>query len=645
MANRPIKPYRKPLAFLLITFAFAMLLFFALYHVDNKYTWDAPQPIAGLLILDELALDDHPLQFPFQQWEFYPDALLTPEDFNGGEAPYRQYVSIGQYSSFHASNPHLPRQGQGSYRLHISVPSEEREYALELPEVFSACRLYINDRLVLELGEPESATYSPEIRSSIVTFLAQGNIDILLAVSNYSHYTGGLTYPPAFGEPTAVQSARDAHLMIRAAVCLLALFVAVFALWAGLRLRWQRGLLFALLCLCFVGAVGYPLLHSFFFTGVQPWYTIELVCHYALFALVVALHNGLCGIKGRLYYSALLPLVAFCLLALGYGLSASLTGNTFAQVFSVLSALVKLLTAAWLCVTSVRAVYTRAAHATPMLIATTVFAASLLADRLWPLYEPVSGGWFGEIGGAALVLALAVMLWTDFVEAYRFRAAFAEEQRYLTRQLELQRSHYGRLVEQIEETRMLRHDLRHHVRTLHGLSEEGAIEEIKNYLEQLEPKMQQGEPLQYTAHPAADAVLQHFAAWTTKLNALLEIDLELPADMPFSSDELCIVLGNLLENAAEALERQREGEKFLYLKGRLADGKLALVMENSFDAQVRQKGKHFYSHKHDGFGLGIESVRSVVKRQGGLCDFEARDKVFRVSVLIPVEERPEGYLG
>ncbi len=325
-----------------------------------------------------------------------------------------------------------------------------------------------------------------------------------------------------------MQSARDARLMLRAAVCLLALFIAVFALWAGLRLRWPRGLLFALLCLCFIGAVGYPLLHAFFSTGVQPWYTIELVCYYALFALTVALHNGLCGIRGRLHYSALLPLGAFCLVALGYGLGASFASSTFAQVFSGLSALLKLLVAAWLAVTSVRAVYPRAAHATPMLVATMVYAASLLADRLWPLYEPVYGGWFGEIGGAALVLALAAMLWTDFVEAYRFRTAFAEEQRYLTRQLELQRSHYGRLVEQIEETRMLRHDLRHHVRTLHGLSEAGAIEEVQSYLEQLEPKMLRNEPLRYTAHPAADAVLQHFAAWAIKLDALLELDLELP---------------------------------------------------------------------------------------------------------------------
>lgn len=625
----------RPQLTLLAAAILSMLLFWLLYRVDNKYTWSAPQPIAGLLILDESALEQHPLQFPLQQWEFYPGALLSPEQLErGGAEVYRQHVFIGQYSGLNAGNPGLPRQGQGSYRLNISVPAGEREYALELPEVYSACRLYINGRLALSLGEVEAGGDRPEIRSRIVTFLAADRIELVLAVSNYAHYTGGLTYPPAFGAPSAVQGARDARLMIRAAVCLLALFVAVFALWAGLRLRWPHGLLFALLCLCFISAAGYPLLHAFFSTGVQPWYTVELVCHYALFALAVALHNSLCGIRGRAGRLSLLPLAAFCLLALAYGLGAATAGSAFVQAFSALSAVFKLSTAGWLLASALWAARRRAADATPMLIATAVYAASLLADRLWPLYEPVYGGWFAEIGGTALVVALAGLLWADFLDAYRFRAAFAEERRYLTRQLELQRSHYQLLAEEMEETRFLRHDLRHHIHALRGLLERG--EDLRGYLEQLEPKMLRDEPLRYTAHPAADAVLRHFAARAGKQGAGLEIELDLPAELPFPSDELCIVLGNLLENAAEALERQREGEKFLYLKGRLAEGRLALVMENSFDGQVRQKGGRYYSHKRSGFGLGLESIRSIAERHGGLCDFEARSGTFHVSVMIPV---------
>ncbi|WP_264475648.1 GHKL domain-containing protein [Blautia producta] len=76
---------------------------------------------------------------------------------------------------------------------------------------------------------------------------------------------------------------------------------------------------------------------------------------------------------------------------------------------------------------------------------------------------------------------------------------------------------------------------------------------------------------------------------------------------------------------------------FIILKGKTSRKQLRLVADNSFDGVIRQKDGHYYSSKRKGMGLGIQSVQAVVERHGGLVSFEAKDNIFQVSVLIPLD--------
>lgn len=98
--------------------------------------------------------------------------------------------------------------------------------------------------------------------------------------------------------------------------------------------------------------------------------------------------------------------------------------------------------------------------------ASVVFSASLLADRTLPLYEPVYGARFIEIGGAAIMLALFCVLCGNLAEAYRHSLTMAEEHRQMERQLAMQKDHYRQLTDQIGAARTASHDLRHHMRAL-----------------------------------------------------------------------------------------------------------------------------------------------------------------------------------
>ena len=100
-----------------------------------------------------------------------------------------------------------------------------------------------------------------------------------------------------------------------------------------------------------------------------------------------------------------------------------------------------------------------------------------------------------------------------------------------------------------------------------------------------------------------------------------------------------------MENALEACQRQEGGRRFIHLKCSQDDRCLAIMLDNSFNGQVEYSGGYFRSSKRMGMGIGVESVRSIVKKYGGMAQFEPGEQVFSVSVVIPVSSGKSGAKG
>ena len=124
---------------IMITLACFFVCLHFLYWYDNKYTSKGLQPVSGMLCLSEEDLAGRQLYFLTRQWQFYPDVLLTPEDFKGKTPDiYMRYITIGEYNNFSMDNPARSTRGSATYRLLLSLPGTPRSYTLALPEIFSS---------------------------------------------------------------------------------------------------------------------------------------------------------------------------------------------------------------------------------------------------------------------------------------------------------------------------------------------------------------------------------------------------------------------------------------------------------------------------------------------------------------------------
>ena len=193
---------------------------------------------------------------------------------------------------------------------------------------------------------------------------------------------------------------------------------------------------------------------------------------------------------------------------------------------------------------------------------------------------------------------------------------------------------YMELRTYMEQTRHLRHDFRQHLHVIAGLTESGQLDELKNYLSQYETELSEERPT-LCANPAVDALAGHYDHEAHQWNIPIEWTLELPKFLAVPEADLCMMLGNLLENAFHASRKLHPEQRQVRVMARmLSPAMLGLVVENNYDGVLKKEGDTLHSTKHDGMGIGLVSIETAVHKYNGNLTVETENGVFRVNILL-----------
>lgn len=247
---------------------------------------------------------------------------------------------------------------------------------------------------------------------------------------------------------------------------------------------------------------------------------------------------------------------------------------------------------------------------------------------------------FFQLGVLGFVLSLGI------VSGYYMRSSLqtaAEKKRLeyqmeaVNRQLVLQRMQFQKIAENDALVKAQRHDLRHQLTVLRELYEQNDREKLGRYLQALTEKLPSGRKSALCENYAVNAVASHYADMARQAGAEVSARLTVPPELPAALEsDLCVIVGNLMENAAEACARMTEDSRFVRVGSQLEHGVLTLAVDNSFDGHLRQTDGVFLSSKREGEGIGLASVMAVAKKHGGNAQFEEKDGVFQASVYVRV---------
>lgn len=203
---------------------------------------------------------------------------------------------------------------------------------------------------------------------------------------------------------------------------------------------------------------------------------------------------------------------------------------------------------------------------------------------------------------------------------------------------------YQMLGEQYRQAERLRHDLKNHVIALRGLWEEQAWEKLGDYLKRMEDNARFVSNEEATGNRAMDALLCQKRKMAEDKKIEWECDVRIPKQCRINEFDLCVLFGNILDNALEACERlgQREREQeirpFICVHAGTVKSCFLLEVKNSMHAAERPKGGPAGKDDPHGHGLGLLNVGDVVHRYDGAMHKKIQDGVFDISVLLPLGE-------
>lgn len=99
--------------------------------------------------------------------------------------------------------------------------------------------------------------------------------------------------------------------------------------------------------------------------------------------------------------------------------------------------------------------------------------------------------------------------------------------------------------------------------------------------------------------------------------------------------DICMLLGNLLENALHASCLLPVEQRSIRVICRmLSPVMLGLIVENAYNGVLKKEGDTFLSTRHGGAGFGLQSVENTVRRYHGKLTIETEHQVFSVNVLL-----------
>ncbi len=187
-------------------------------------------------------------------------------------------------------------------------------------------------------------------------------------------------------------------------------------------------------------------------------------------------------------------------------------------------------------------------------------------------------------------------------------------------------------------TRIYRHDMRHHLSLIDSFAFEGNLQKINEYLAITEADIDALTPVHYCENETVNLILSSFETRAKKEHVVLHTDVKLPEELGINDTELCALLSNALENAITAAA-QVEDDKLrkVYIHAVINNGRLIMSTENAYVGMIDMEGELPKSKsKEVGHGFGIKSMISIVERYGGLYSFETEGGVFILRLLLPL---------
>ena len=229
-----------------------------------------------------------------------------------------------------------------------------------------------------------------------------------------------------------------------------------------------------------------------------------------------------------------------------------------------------------------------------------------------------------------------IVILKRLVEEQENRLILSEDCKRQEVLLAIQKEQFYSLSEKIEETKRVRHDLKHHFAAMQVFLLQKEYDKLSEYIQKEIEFVPNEEKVIFCENITVNAILSYYHKKAKNINSRMEVKASIPDRLKLEDTELWVIFGNLLENAIEGCERVRDKERKIKVTIYYKDTTLFILVDNVVNEEFIKKSPNgFISSKNsDVNGVGIESIRFLAKKLDGGADFEVKNGWFLASVYI-----------
>jgi hypothetical protein len=188
------------------------------------------------------------------------------------------------------------------------------------------------------------------------------------------------------------------------------------------------------------------------------------------------------------------------------------------------------------------------------------------------------------------------------------------------------------------DMRRIQHDFKHHLHTIQGLVTMRDLGALEAYLSKITDAVTELLPGIQTDNPLVDALLSAKLGRAKAQQIRIDADIQLSPNLPFDADKLCVLLGNLIDNATDAAMHLPAEDRWVKISLHVRKENFIIDIQNATDDVEFKKGTSRYTRKEhpEYHGFGLPSVDHVVAEYEGFCERWHEGGVFSTLVILPL---------
>ena len=224
------------------------------------------------------------------------------------------------------------------------------------------------------------------------------------------------------------------------------------------------------------------------------------------------------------------------------------------------------------------------------------------------------------------------VLYNSISEMYREKMRNAitnQEREYYYKQCML-------MQKAVDDSQTFRHDFNNHMSILSEFIINDKLSSAIEYVNGLiSSNKKQAIIYSSTGNIPIDSVLNYKLNDLNDKDIVVQMEINVPTELPIEIMDITTILTNLLDNAIYALQKSIN-EKNLSISVKYSKGMLIIRISNSYDGIVLYENGEIITTKTNGdeHGKGLINVRKVAEKYNGLLKLSHNDQFFTSEVLL-----------